>query len=300
MIWLFIAVIAHFFYAFVFIIDKYIVSRSLPHPIVYSFYVGVLGFLILFLVPFGFYFPSFNQLLLVFVAGVFQVVGWIFMYRALNRGEVSRVVPFIGGFVALFTLLLSKVFINEKLTTFQLIAFILLVLGVFILSLRKTKLIEKIAVNKKNIFSLAIFSSFCFAAYWVITKYIFLEADFITGLIWLRTVAGLVVLTLLIPKKNRQLIFRKTEKLKKQTIKFVFMGRILSVLGALGVYLAVYLGSVTLVNSLQGIQYAFILFLALIFFKKHRNLREEISREIIVQKIIAIILIGTGLALLII
>ena len=82
-------------------------------------------------------------------------------------------------------------------------------------------------------------------------------------------------------------------------MKFVISGRALSVLAAFLMYLAVFLGSVTLANSLQGIQYIFILVLAYLFFKKFPKLREQFSKEIIIQKIIAIILIGLGLFFLI-
>lgn len=52
--WLLLVILAHLFYALVFLIDKYIVSRPLPHPVVYAFYVGVLSIFIWVLAPFGF------------------------------------------------------------------------------------------------------------------------------------------------------------------------------------------------------------------------------------------------------
>lgn len=303
-LWFIIVILAHIFYAFIFIIDKYIISRSLPHPVVYSFYIGVLGFVILVLIPFSFSFPSFNQIILILIAGAAQVAGWVFMYKALNKGEVSRVIPFIGGFIAIFTLILSTFLINERLTAEQLVAFVFLVLGGLILSVRKRGVLEKsfkgIIVRQKGVFGLAFLAALLFAIFWVITKYIFLDTTFITGLIWMRTGAALVALTLLIPKKNRKLIFKKTEKLKPRTIKFVFASRGLSVLGGLGIYLAVFLGSVTLTNSLQGLQYVFILLLAFLLFKKYPSLKEQFSKEIIIQKIIAIVIIGIGLAILVI
>lgn len=53
------------------------------------------------------------------------------------------------------------------------------------------------------------------------------------------------------------------------------------------------------INALQGSQYAFLFVFAIILsFKFPQILKEEISREIILQKIIAISLIGGGLVLL--
>jgi len=292
-LWLFIVILAHLFYALVFIIDKYIVSRPLPHPVVYTFYVGVLSIFVWVLIPFGFSFPSSTQIILILLGGIVQIAGWIFFYKALNLGEVSRIVPFVGSFVAIFILILSSLLIKEHLSGEQILAFLLLVLGSLIISFKKKDVFRKP-------FILAIFSALLFAGFWVITKYIFLGSSFISGLVWVRTGVVIIALFLLLPRKNRQLIFKKTEELKPKTIRFFTGGRILSIVAGFLMYLAVFLGSVTLANSLQGLQYAFVLILALLFFRKIPGLKEEFSREIIVQKIIAIILISLGLFILII
>jgi len=291
--WLLLVILAHLFYALVFLIDKYIVSRPLPHPVVYAFYVGVLSIFVWVLAPFGFSFPSVYNLILILLAGIVDVAGCIFFYKALNTGEVSRIVPFIGSFVAIFILILSFLFIGEHLSTQEFFAFILLILGSLILSYRKKNFFQKP-------FGTALFSALLFAIYWVITKYIFLSTTFVNGVIWIRTGVAIIALFLLLPKKNRQLIFKETKELKPKTIGFFTAGRAFDVVGAFFLYLAVFLGSVTLTNSLQGLQYAFILVLALLLFKKIPSLREEFSREILTQKIIAIILISAGLFILIV
>ena len=292
MTWLIIVIIAHLFYALVFVIDKYILSRSLPHPIVYAFYVGILSIAIWVLAPFGFYFPSSEETILILLAGIAQVAGWIFFYKAIHKGEVSRIIPFVGAFIGIFTLILSVLIIGEVLTSKQLLAIVLLILGSLIVSLKKREIFQ-------GYFRLAILASLLFAVFWVITKYIFLDTTFISGIIWIRTGVAVIALTLLISKKNRELIFQRTEKLEASTVKAFLIGRASGVLGALGIYLAVFWGSVALVNSLQGLQYVFVLILALLLFRKFPKLREEFSREIIIQKIIAIILIGAGLFILV-
>jgi drug/metabolite transporter (DMT)-like permease len=292
MTWLFIVILAHLFYALVFIIDKYILSQPLPHPIVYAFYVGILGIFILVLIPFGFHFPSGREIILVLLAGLADLLAAILFYKALNLDEVSRIIPFSGGFLAIFILILSSLTIGERLTSHQYLAFILLVLGSLLISFKRKILFQKA-------FGLALLSSFLAAIFWVITKYIFIKTSFISGLIWIRTGAALMSLVLLIPSKNRELIFRKTKELKIRTVKFFISDRVLSILAGFLMYLAVFMGSVTLVNSLKGLQYVFILILALLFFRKIPDLREQFDGKIITQKIIAIILIGLGLALLI-
>jgi len=291
--WLLIIVIAHLFYAIIFIIDKYIVSKSLPHPIVYTFYVGVLSIAVWFLIPFGFSFPSPYYVFLSILAGIAQVGGSIFLYKSLHSSEVSRIIPFIGGFIAVFVLILSTLLIGERLNLQQYVAFILLVLGSLIVSSRRKEIFQKP-------FGLAIMAALFFAIFWVITKYIYGGTSFISGTVWVRTAVAFVSLFLLLPKKNRKLIFKKTDEIKPRTVGFVALGRILTIVAALCMYLAVFLGSVTLANALQGLQYAFVFVLALLFFRKIPSLKEELSKEIIVRKIIAIILISLGLFILII
>ena len=302
MTWLIIVILAHLFYALVFVIDKYILSRPLPHPIVYTFYVGILSALILVLIPFGFSWPNSIEIFWILIAGATNVAGLILFYKALNLGEVSRIVPFVGSFVAIFILILSGLLIGEKLTSQQLLGFALLVLGGLIIAIRRTARQHWSEATAGGPLFIALASALLFAIFWVITKYIFTieRASFINGLIWLRTGVAIVSLSLLLPRKNRQLIFRKTDELKPKTVGVFISGRVLGVIAALFMYLAVFLGSVTLTNSLQGLQYVFILVLALLLFKKFPSFREEFGREIIIQKIIAIMLIGLGLAILVV
>ena len=80
----------------------------------------------------------------------------------------------------------------------------------------------------------------------------------------------------------------------------VFIGN--QCLGAVGFFLlnyAISLASVTLVNALQGVQYAFILLFVVLAAKWNpKLLKERITPMIITEKIFAIILIGEGLVLL--
>jgi uncharacterized membrane protein len=293
LIWLIVVISAYLFYALVFIIDKYILVRSLPHPLAYSFYVNFLSIFILVLLPFGFYFPAWGQLFLVIFGGIINVLGCVLLYGALAKEEVSRIAPFVGGFVAVFTLILSAIFLDEYFAVKQIIAFVFLVSGTLILSFEKKKFFSKY-------FLWALISALFFAIFWVITKYIFIGANFVSGIIWVRTGVALASLLLLIPQKNRKLILKKAEKSKPKARGYFFAGRLMSILGGLGVYVAVYLGSVVLTNAFQGLQYVFVFLLAVLLFKKFHGLREELKREIIIQKIMALVLICAGLFILVI
>jgi len=302
MIWILALILAHIFYAIASILDKYILAKPIPNPMNYSFWVGFLGIFILILIPIGFLIPeqgfvmpNKSEIFWSLIAGVAQIGAFLCFYKALDKGEVSRIVPFVGAMTSVFVLILSSLILKEFLIAQQVIAFALLVLGSFVIGFKRKHLSEN------GILGLAIGGALFFALFWVITKYLFLGTNFISGLVWVRTGVALIALTLLFSKKNRKLIFSKTEKVKSKTTAFFMLGRILTVLGGLFLYFAVFWGSsISLTNAFNGLQYVFVLIIALSLFKKIPSLKEQFSKEVLFQKIIATLLICLGLGLLVI
>lgn len=294
MSWLLIVIIAHFFYAGVFVLDRYLIKKEFSSPLTYAFYTGVLGVFVFLLAPFGLKIPSSSQLLFSFAAGIIWILAAIFFYTALLKGESSRVVPTVGALIPIFTLILSFIFLNEKLGTREIVSFCFLVSGGLLISLK----IKRIVLIKA--FSPTLGAALAFAAYFVMTKFVFLNQNFVSGLIWIRLGAALGVLFLLIPSSCRRRIFKKTETIKKKTIGFFSLARGLGIIAGLLIYWAIFLGSVTLVNAIQGVQYIFVLLLAFLLFKKLPALKEHFEKRILIQKIFAIILIGIGLVILVI
>ncbi|MEZ4180586.1 MAG: hypothetical protein R3B41_03715, partial [Candidatus Doudnabacteria bacterium] len=109
----------------------------------------------------------------------------------------------------------------------------------------------------------------------------------------------LVSLIYLIPPKTRYAIFNSPKSTTTGN-KFLYLGARVS--GGIAGFLqnfAISLGSVTIVNAMQGTQYAILLIGTVILSKKFPQiLKEKITTEIMIQKIAAIILISTGLVLL--
>jgi hypothetical protein len=113
----------------------------------------------------------------------------------------------------------------------------------------------------------------------------------------------LFALIFLLSKANRKDIFKKQNILNKKTgTIFVFThlsGGTANILQSLAISLAP-IAFLPIVNSLRGVQYAILFLLTLLlsfFFPK--ILKEDISKKIIIQKSISIILIVIGLAILV-
>lgn len=299
--WLLIAISAHFLFALVFLIDKYLLSRTRVEPRMLAFYVGILGGAALLLIPFGFVIPSISQIMISLMAGVLFILAILCFYKSVQFGEVSRITPIIGGIISLFTIGLTYLFLEERLVLNQLIAFSLLVSGgvVMIWPRKKSHLrSDKPSLIKR--LPLAIMAALFFASSYVLTKFVFIEQSFISGFIWIR-IGGILgaVLLILWPGGWREVI-RASRSIKAKTGGLVVFSKSLSAGAFILLNYAIYLGSVTLVNALQGIQYIFLLVVALFLSRKFPQIiKEQINDAAIIQKVVAILLIGLGLGFLV-
>lgn len=186
--WLLIAIIAHFLFAIVFTIDKFLLSKTVLKPVAYAFYVGLLEIFVLVLIPFGFSIPSGEQILASFIAGALFVYSLIFLYRAFQISEVSKIAPIIGGTIPIFIFFLTYVFLGERLVIKELIAFMMLVLGgaIILWPKKRKKIADLPEVFIVRGISIALLASFLMASSFVLTKYVYTYQPFINGFIWIR------------------------------------------------------------------------------------------------------------------
>jgi hypothetical protein len=301
MTWLIVAISSYLILAAVFLVDKYLLTGSIPNPKVYTFYVGTLGILVLVFAPFvGFYIPTIPQIILAFSAGAIYIYALFWFYKSLQLFEASRVVPAIGGLTPLFTFALIYLFSRgrEILSFLEIIAFIFLILGSVLISLKKEKLI-----NIKSL-KFSVLTAFLLSLSFVLIKYVYLVQPFWNGFIW-RSVGGFLMAIcffVFFPEIKKEIFIKRREKFPKKTA-IIFLtnqtaGAGAAILQNWAIFL-VPLAYVSFINALQGVQYVFLLIFAIILsFKLPKILKEEISREIIFQKVAAILLIGAGLVLI--
>lgn len=294
MSWLIVVIISYFLFSLVSLGDKYILAGP-PRPKIYSFGVGILGISSLALIPFvGFSLPALEEILLCFLAGGINIFALLALYQGLEKFEASRIIPAIGGFLPLFTFLLVYLFSGgkETLGLWEILAFLFLVLGSVFVS-RKPG--EKVSFRS---FRLSVLAAFLFALYFVLIKFIFLVQPFWNGFIWIRIGAFLTALFFIFSKEVREgIIFRRFSFNKKTGVLFVLnqgLGAGAVILQSWAVALAG-LAYLSIINALQGIQYVFLFVFAALFSKVFK---EKVSSRAVFQKIIAILIIGAGLAIL--
>jgi len=296
MTWLLVAISAYFLFAVVNIVDKYLLGGRIPSPKVYAFYTGVLGILILSLVPFGFLvIPKISVIILALLAGAFHILGVFVFFVGLKTFEASRIMPAMSALLPIFTLGFASVFAEKVLALSDITAFVLLLAGTILITWEKTK-----TVTLKSI-KIAILAAFLFALYFITAKFVYLEQPFISGFIWTRIGAFLMVSFLLFSKEVRADI-RRPKIAQRKTWAIFLPNELASASGFILQNWAVALAPLAflgIINVLEGIKFVFVLiFVTFLSLKFPQILKEEISRKILFQKIIAILLIGGGLALL--
>ena len=279
------------------IVDKLLRGRHLRDSLVLTLIAGISAlFLSLVIILFnGLRWIGFGPVALIVFAGAFQVVAVFAFYQAIAKEEISRVIP-LFQFTPPFVLILSLLFLKEVLTLNHYLAFILILLGSFLISLQKTKGVFKL----RAAFWWMVLSSLIYAIYAVILKSLYVAHPFwdLTVYLGFGEFLPTPVLLLLIPSFRRRLT-KSLSDLKPTGWMLVMLGMFFVTTASLSGLWALAIGPVTLVSVFRGFQSLFVLVYAVIlsiWFPK--ILKEELSKSIIGIKAIAILLMTFGLYLI--
>lgn len=293
MSWIIWATAGYFLNAVAVAVDKALLGRrELASPAAYTLTISVLGLMVLVLVPFGFEFGGPYTVLWGLLSGCAFTLGLWFMFMVLKHGEASRVPAFIGALGPVFVFMFSYVILGERLTVVGVVAFILLVAGGFLMVGGKGGL------SGRHLW-LAVASAAVFGVAYVLLKLTFDQTTFITALVWSRLGAFLFSLLLLLVPGTWQ-AFRAGIKDSGNGVKTSFIGGQLSgaVAGLMNSY-AVSMASVTLVNALQGVQYVFLLGMAIVVSTSFPQFfRDEFTGNVLWRKLAGTVVIVAGLAFL--
>lgn len=296
------ALIAYLLNAVAVTIDKFLITKKIPDPLVYIFYFSLMSLLTLFLVPFVSP-PPFNILVLAFVSTLLWTTGAYFMFSGLKIGQVSRVVPVIGTLIPIF--LLIHGIISQSITPTQTIAVILLIIGLVFLTVFSWR--GKFS-SRELIFEFL--AGLFFASSYLLLRQVYLQSDFITILAYSRLILiPTGILLLLIPITRRKIFPPHPAKesdqpywksLFKSKIAILFgFGQIAAGISEFLITFSISLATPALVNSLQGVQYVFLFLLSLGLSKKFPQIfAENLKLGVLTIKLAGIVIVGLGLYLL--
>jgi drug/metabolite transporter (DMT)-like permease len=305
--WILLAILAQLIYAVVSLVEKYIVtSKRILHPFSYAFFVSILSALTVLVfffgwikLPFDFDIPSFVNLekislevfLLSYLVGIFMFVALVNLFEAFSKADTSDVVPVVTSIGAIGTLILEYLFLDEIYNFQNLVGIFFLILGTFLVSRYRFK---------KEVLSHTLISGVAFACYYAFIKHIFNLINFDSGFLYTRLGVVLAALSIILIPQYRKRIFRRLQNKKvsvSRATKVVVGLKTLSGIGSIMILKAVYLGSVAVVQALSGVQFLFLILFSVFFGKKtHIYFGEnDINFKVIIQKIIAVLIITTGL-----
>lgn len=263
---LLIVVVAHFLYAIVALSDKFVVDKSFKHPIAYAFFINALGGLAVLLLLLN---PSLlwrDEWFYAAVSGLTFLFGTVSFFHALQSGSVSRIPPLVGGATALFTALVGYLFFGDILVSGHVPALLLLILGIFFIAAGQPHTHKSRYGHALP--SYVLIAGLMFALSALTFEKLTASADFIPAFAYSRGVAALGAFSFLpIPTLRENIAQERKRKRKGAQLYAPLMKAFGAVANVLVAFAISILGAVT-VNALIGLQYLFILPLALVFSKK--------------------------------
>jgi len=297
MLWFWIVFVSQFANAGAQILDKFLLTKKFPRVSVLTFWTAVWNLLGVAFIFWNFvWFPGWSVLVLALLSGIFFTIALQFLYSALKTGEASHIGPLVGGVVPVVSFIVSYFWLHERLTTLQLLSIVLLVVGTLLISFEKSR--------KHNGWHVGmvwgLLAGIFFGLSYVISRGVFLQTTFSTGFVWARIGGFIAALPLLLNSTVRSDIFVKTKEKKEKLesgLTVLIVNKTLAVIYFLGMNYALSLTSATVVNALAGLQYA-IMFVLIYIFTKFipKFFQEQFTRREILMQIVAILIIGMGLA----
>ncbi len=291
MSWILIAIIAYLLFALNGVANKFLLTNAVRDPGVFVFYTGTASIVVLLLAPFGLHVLTGTTLLIALIAGACFAFALYFFYSAIQQTSISRILPIEGGLVPVFSLVLAYLLNLETFDTRELSAFAFLVAGSILMALKKTEDGWHFRALRH-----ATIAAFLFALSFILTKYTYNQTNFFSGLIWTRMGLVLGAGLMLLSYQTRMHIFSAPKEATKRNKVLFYSSSLAGSLGSLLQNYAISIGSVVIVNALQGVQFAFLLILSVFLSEFYPHIiKEEINRSILIQKIAGIVLISVGL-----
>jgi uncharacterized membrane protein len=290
--WFFYALATPALYSVTNFIDKFLIEKKIKEPILIISLSGFISFvlgIIIFLVR-GFRFFEPTQIGLIVFAGIILDFYLLPYFKALKIDDASRIVP-LFQFVPVFVLVMSYLFLKEVLTIDQLVGFVLILCGGFILSVKK---VEGKIFKPRLSFWYMIAASFLYALVGVIFRFVVRVEDFWTTLAYQYFGMGIGAVALLIFFLTKNRYFKIVGLKSSMGIMVVNSG--IAILAQMAEVYAISLVPVAFVSIVGGVQPLFVLLFGIMlsmWFPK--IIKEDISKSVVGIKLLSILLIFIGL-----
>ncbi len=296
MLWLPLTIAAYALNAVGILTDKLLLKRTIPHAAVYTFYVSVFGALAILLLPFAPGIPPLPLLAVALVAGASFTLALFLFYSLLRMTDASEASPIVGSLTPVAVLFLASIFLDESLTAQQVVAFGIILLGSVILAHEEHRPTRD---PELHIIAIGASAALLYGLSHVLSKFVYVEHDFLNGMVWRTLGSSLAAMLLLVSPTTRKHIVDDIKRPKPETGALFLAGKICGAASFVLVSYSYTIGSIAIVNALSGVQY-FFLFLFLLFLARSRPhlLAEHVTGNALIRKLVSLALISAGIALL--
>ncbi len=300
MTWAIVALLGYFFNAVAAVFDKYLLSDRIPAPAVYAFFVSLFSLFSLGFIPFGFHLVDVHTLGTLLFSGFLFVYGLVAFYTAVKQHEVSRVSPLVGtvtSLVAFLVVFLPGVSGEAHFNIWYGSALLLLIVGGLLISF------DLPLRQGEHISRFVFIAGICIGFSLILLKNGYAASGFVSGLVWSRLGMTLAGFSLLLFPHFRAQIFSQFQaphqsKRAGSTGALFIINKTVAGVATFLLSYATYLGSVSFVQALSGMQYVFLLFMTFpLSFRYPKIFGERLSFWDWFQKIGAVLVIGLGLFL---
>jgi uncharacterized membrane protein len=275
------------------LMDKFLITARKIEPVSYTFYTVVTGLVLLVVWPWTFARLPVGFIFLDLLSGAMFSLAMYVFFVCVSRGEISRVVPFIFGLVPVFDILIAYFTGRNPLTINEFAAMFLLIPGALLVSHQNGKFWAG-HVGLKTL------SAFLFSAYYALWQYGSQSGPILNSLIYNRIGAAAVLLVLLFSPAYRKKVFATRKVEHKGSTSFIFLFK--QVLGGANFIFLSFLyslGTISIINALQGFRYVFLLLFSWVLTTKRGHLiKEDADKKIILQKTFGVALIFAGVIIL--
>ncbi|NTV40717.1 MAG: EamA family transporter [Candidatus Moranbacteria bacterium] len=299
--WFLIALIGPVLYAITNHIDKYILEKyfkagEVGAIVLFSALFSFVALPVIFIIEPSVFTVSIITKIALMVSGSLNVVCLILYLKALQDDEVSVVAPFYQT-IPIFGFILGYFILGETLNRQELLSALIILIGTTIVSFDFSDGKPKF---KKRVAFLMLTSSVLFAIIGVVFKTIAVDEGFWLSIFW--SLSGNIMIGSLIFLfvKSYRLQFLKVFKVNSKAILAVSSLNELIFISADGMTaFATLLAPISLVMIVNGFQPIFVFIIGVVmtlFFPKFGS--ESLTKNDLIQKILAIIFIASGTILL--
>jgi drug/metabolite transporter (DMT)-like permease len=298
--WFLIAIGAPFLWALVNIADQYLIAKysdkekenSSGGLVLFSSLIGlVIAFFIAISTKGIFNVPALDILILM-TSGLFTLI-WIVLYLyALEIDDISNIVPWFLT-VPVFGYIAGYLFLGETLTDMQIFGSVIVLFGTSIMSIDFAS--EKRRFKKKPVLYMLV-ACVLVALSGVMFKYVTIEDNFWVSSFWEYAGLGLTGLCLymFVPKYRKEFMDMNRAGGRK-IFALNTASELATVSGNLLTNFALLLAPVTMVYLVGSFQPAIVLMLTILSTKFFPHIvTENISKKVLIPKIIAIVIMIAG------